>query len=155
MASAGRILIMPKGDWAAETEYEMLDLVYHNGTSWLAKKTTKGIEPSEANKEYWHKVIDTNQSTFSKDITIQKADNGKAMISKNHSDTVDYGTEIFDFASDGKKAKLMVKAYEPEARMVGVSYDGGAFKNLFGEHNIPLLKQYVEQIIADYLAKNN
>ena len=39
MASAGRILIMPKGDWKEETEYEMLDLVYHNGTSWLAKRS--------------------------------------------------------------------------------------------------------------------
>ena len=47
MASAGRILIMPKGNYNADTQYEMLDLVYHNGTSWLAKKTTKGIEPSE------------------------------------------------------------------------------------------------------------
>ena len=58
MASAGRILIIPKGEWNAETEYEMLDLVYHNGTSWLAKKDVVGIEPSDANKEYWHKFID-------------------------------------------------------------------------------------------------
>jgi hypothetical protein len=39
MASAGRILIMPKGEWNAETEYEVLDMVNHNGKSWLAKKT--------------------------------------------------------------------------------------------------------------------
>ena len=58
MASAGRILIMPKGDYNAETEYEMLDLVSHNGTSWLAKKTVKGIEPKTANKEYWHCLAD-------------------------------------------------------------------------------------------------
>ena len=58
MASAGRILIMPKGNYNAETQYEMLDLVYHNGTSWLAKKTTKGIEPGEANSEHWHNLID-------------------------------------------------------------------------------------------------
>lgn len=35
---AGRILILPKGHWNAETEYEMLDFVYYKGTSWLAKK---------------------------------------------------------------------------------------------------------------------
>lgn len=58
MASAGRILIMPKGNYNAETEYEMLDLVCHNGTSWLAKKAVKGIEPSEANNEYWHCMLD-------------------------------------------------------------------------------------------------
>ena len=58
MATAGRILIMPKGKYDATVTYEMLDLVYHNGTSWLAKKTVVGIEPSDANAEYWHKLVD-------------------------------------------------------------------------------------------------
>ena len=58
MASAGRILIMPKGEWNAETTYEMLDLVKHNGTSWLAKKTVLGIEPSNENGEYWQNVFE-------------------------------------------------------------------------------------------------
>ena len=58
MASAGRILIMPKGNWSAEKEYEMLDLVKHGGTSWLAKKSSVGIEPSEANSEYWQNLFD-------------------------------------------------------------------------------------------------
>lgn len=56
MASAGRILIMPKGNWVAETEYEMLDLVYHNGASWLAKKDVVGIEPTSLNTEHWQMV---------------------------------------------------------------------------------------------------
>ena len=58
MASAGRILIMPKGDWAAETEYEMLDLVKHNGTSWLAKKVSSGVEPTVENDEHWQNMFD-------------------------------------------------------------------------------------------------
>ena len=57
MASAGRILIMPKGEYNANTTYEMLDLVKHNGKSWLAKKTSVGIEPSVANSEYWQDVV--------------------------------------------------------------------------------------------------
>jgi len=60
MASAGRILIMPKGNYDSSATYEMLDLVYYNGTSWLAKKTVKGIEPSEANNEYWQIVFDAS-----------------------------------------------------------------------------------------------
>ena len=58
MASAGRILIMPKGNYDSSVTYEMLDLVYHNGKSWLAKKTAIGIEPSEANGEYWQPMSD-------------------------------------------------------------------------------------------------
>lgn len=57
MASAGRILIMPKGAYDASKTYEMLDLVSHNGTSWLAKKTVNGVEPSEANSEYWQNMF--------------------------------------------------------------------------------------------------
>lgn len=58
MASAGRILIMPKGAYDASETYEMLDMVSHNGKSWLAKKTVKGIEPSNANSEFWHNMVD-------------------------------------------------------------------------------------------------
>lgn len=60
MASAGRILIMPKGDYDANSTYDNLDLVKYKGTSWLAKKESKGIEPSEANAEYWQDVFEPN-----------------------------------------------------------------------------------------------
>ena len=53
MANAGRILIIPKGAWSADQTYEMLDLVNHGGTSWLAKKTSAGIAPSIETSEYW------------------------------------------------------------------------------------------------------
>lgn len=58
MAAAGRILIMPKGDYKEESQYELLDLVKHNGTSWIAKKASIGIEPSEANSEYWQNMFE-------------------------------------------------------------------------------------------------
>lgn len=58
MATAGRILIIPKGDYDSTANYEMLDLVRHNGTSWLAKKESTGIEPTTANSEYWQNMFD-------------------------------------------------------------------------------------------------
>lgn len=58
MTSAGRILIMPKGEYNPSATYEMLDLVYFNGTSWVAKKTTVGIEPNTDNGEYWQQMSD-------------------------------------------------------------------------------------------------
>lgn len=76
MASAGRILILPKGNYDAETEYEMLDLVKHNGTSWLAKKTSVGIEPSEANAEYWQDMFDMGIETVLGDIDISSIGDG-------------------------------------------------------------------------------
>ena len=57
MKVAGRILIMPKGTYDESVTYEMLDLVNHNGSSWLAKKTCVGIEPSIENDEYWQVLL--------------------------------------------------------------------------------------------------
>jgi len=61
MASAGRILIMPKGEWNAETEYEMLDLVYRQGASWIAKQNTVGNAPPENENvnDYWQKMCES------------------------------------------------------------------------------------------------
>ena len=56
MATAGRILIVPRGDFSASTTYEMLDLVNYNSATWLAKKTSVGIAPSEASSEYWFRM---------------------------------------------------------------------------------------------------
>ena len=74
MASAGRILIMPKGNYDSSATYEMLDLVHYNGTSWLAKKTAKGIEPSAANSEYWHSMFDLDIAN-----NLTTTDEGKAL----------------------------------------------------------------------------
>ncbi len=58
MATAGRILIIPKGKYSSATQYEQLDLVLHNGDSWLAKQNVKGVEPSDNNSAYWHRFTD-------------------------------------------------------------------------------------------------
>lgn len=55
MQSAGRILLMPKGDYSADTTYTMLDLVNHNEASWVCKKDCTGQEPSDSNTEYWQR----------------------------------------------------------------------------------------------------
>lgn len=80
MASAGRILIMPKGNYSASATYEALDLVYHNGASWLAKKTVSNIEPSAANYEYWHNLLDITPETIG---AIPKENLGQAIYASN------------------------------------------------------------------------
>lgn len=54
MVNAGRILIMPKGDWNALTTYDMLDLVAYNGVAYLARQTNIGQNPStDTAMTYW------------------------------------------------------------------------------------------------------
>lgn len=61
MISAGRVLIVPRGEWNAETTYRMLDLVNHNGYAYLAKRTVVGIEPSNDYPDYWHNMLDIDK----------------------------------------------------------------------------------------------
>jgi len=51
MISAGRVLLMPKGDYDSTATYEMLDIVSYNGSSYIAKSTTTGNLPT--NTTYW------------------------------------------------------------------------------------------------------
>ena len=238
MASAGRILIMPKGNYDPSVTYEMLDLVKHSSTAWLAKKTCTGIEPSEANSEYWHKLVDldwdvdsigaikrsgylyydgnvdelkdagtyhvvtpndkvtgtlpmpdgywytinvfadgtgsvvqiwvvataagtpsrifmrhyggsswypyfelvnANNGAFASDVTLQKANNGKSLISKNHSDSADFGTELIDYDGAGNKLRLSVTSNVNLMDTIGITKNDGDYMRLFGEHNTDLL----------------
>lgn len=48
----GKVSIVPKGQWVADTAYDKLDIVTDNGTSYLAiKAVPKNIAPS--NSSYW------------------------------------------------------------------------------------------------------
>ena len=56
MQEAGYILLMPGGDWNADTTYHILHLVNHNGASWLCKvEECTGQEPSDSNTAYWQR----------------------------------------------------------------------------------------------------
>ena len=160
MASAGRILIMPKGDWNTETEYEMLDLVYHNGISWLAKKNAVGIEPRDANAEHWMKMCD------GADIT---------RILSNYIN-VNGGTMVVDLGLGGGKGTvhatefttyIRAKKDQSNYRDIRITNPGNSESKslfvkvvdcadgvsteykLFGEHNLDLLNQYIDARIAE------
>ena len=50
-AVVGRVLLIPKGDYSAETTYNMLDLVRYNNKSWVCKQNCIGQTPQE--DSYW------------------------------------------------------------------------------------------------------
>ena len=74
--NAGRILIMPKGNYDASAQYEMLDLVYYNGASWIAKKNVSGIVPSES--DYWQKMAESGVA-IEKSINYINCEAGRAV----------------------------------------------------------------------------
>lgn len=62
-ASAGRVLIIPRGNYNPIVTYYMLDLVKDGKSSYIAKKTVNGIAPHEdTTEEYWQ-LMATNEDT--------------------------------------------------------------------------------------------
>lgn len=55
-ASAGRVLIIPRGDYNSATTYNMLDMVYYGGKSYICKQTSTGNDPT--NTVYWQIMLD-------------------------------------------------------------------------------------------------
>ena len=160
MASAGRILIMPKGDWDAEAEYEMLDLVFHNDTAWLSKKSVVGVEPSNANSEYWFKFAVVNTQDYlstagGKVRGMLGVGGGKGIINGN-----DYGAILQSFIDDNNYRSVRVEnplqASNSEDWLKLIDCSDGTISQykVFGEHNLEMLKAFIEQVIAEYLAKN-
>lgn len=79
MAIAGRVAIVPKGDWSADATYKRLDAVTHNNTLYFAKKDVPaGTETS--NTEYWSKSVVGGASAIAttEDAGVVKPD-GKSM----------------------------------------------------------------------------
>ena len=161
MSSAGRILIMPKGEYSASVTYEMLDMVSHDGTTWLAKKTVSGIEPSTDNSEYWQNMFNMSASDYVRasggvingDLALGY---GSGVVGSNV-----YGAYLQSTKDSANYRNIKIESQEYGeglsscARLVDVVDGASAEYKLFGEHNIELLKVYVDRIIAEYLGNND
>ena len=92
MASAGRILIIPKGAWDSGIEYSALDLVTHNSAAWIAKNKNTNIVP-EKNSEYWMELI-----------TLPVANN--------------LGTEVEGYLLDATQGRILLEKIEEQADII-------------------------------------
>lgn len=79
MAIAGRVAIVPKGDWSADAAYKRLDAVTYNNTLYFAKKEVPA-GTATSNTEYWSKSIVGGASAIAttEEAGIVKPD-GKSM----------------------------------------------------------------------------
>lgn len=79
MAIAGRVAIVPKGDWSAGATYKRLDAVTYNNTLYFAKKVVPA-GTATSNTEYWSKSIVGGASAIAttEDAGVVKPD-GKSM----------------------------------------------------------------------------
>ena len=90
MAIAGKVAILPKGEWNSAVSYEKLDAVSYDNALYIAKKPSVGQVPTDG--EYWMFCLQSiDYAEFEKIIngttTVGIAD--KAIKDKNGDDIVD------------------------------------------------------------------
>lgn len=71
MASAGRVLLMPKGTWTANTAYTALDFVYYGGNSYVCKAAVSGTTNPANDTAHWQQMA----SGFDSDLITQTITN--------------------------------------------------------------------------------
>lgn len=83
MAIAGRAAIVPKDDFDAAITYKRLDMVLYNGSSYVAKKGTKGNLPT--NTEFWMKSTESTKVDIAtvKNAGIVKPDGVTITVSED------------------------------------------------------------------------
>lgn len=69
MAIAGKVSIVPRGEWQSTEVYTRLDLVTFNRNAYLSLKNSTGIQPT--NTEYWMLLIENVSNTEIEELQTQ------------------------------------------------------------------------------------
>lgn len=112
MAIAGRVAIVPKGDWSADATYKRLDAVTHNNTLYFAKKDVPA-GTATSNTEYWSKSVVGGEATVDDTISSESTNPVqnkvvKAYVDKKASENVDFSTSTSKLLNDSIEAPLML-----------------------------------------------
>lgn len=78
-ASAGRVLLMGKGDYDVTVTYTALDWVRYQGGAYVAKQTTTGNLPTD--EEYWQLLVKTaSELSGLDDVVLEGIVDGQTII---------------------------------------------------------------------------
>ena len=112
MAIAGRVAIVPKGDWSADATYKRLDAVTHNNTLYFAKKDVPA-GTATSNTEYWSKSVVGGEATVDDTISSESTNPVqnkvvKAYVDKKASENIDFSTSTSKLLNDTVEAPLVL-----------------------------------------------
>lgn len=161
MVSAGRVLIVPKGEWTNLTSYEMLDLVSEGDKAYLARQASVGVRPSEdTNMTYWQPfgssasiaTTDTPGLVMPDGVTITVDATGLIVANLNVSDLKDI--KITNLANgdvlkyDGTQSKWVNVALGTAASRNATSSITSGSTDLIESGAVHSLKQTLESLIG-------
>ena len=90
-ASAGRVLIIPKGAYVAGTTYNMLDLVTYNDRTFVAKRTNTNVVPVDGDD--WMEIVDNGvESASGKSLALVPTSEGNALATHIYGMSTQDGT---------------------------------------------------------------
>lgn len=112
MAIAGRVAIVPKGDWSANATYKRLDAVTYNNTLYFAKKNVPAGTVT-SNTEYWSRSIVGSAVTVDDTISSESTNPVqnkviKAYVDKEVSENVDFSTSTSKILNGTIEAPLVL-----------------------------------------------
>ena len=90
MAIAGRVAIVPKGDWSADATYKRLDAVTHNNTLYFAKKDVPA-GTATSNTEYWSKSVVGGEATVDDALSSTSANPVQNKVVTSNLTNLKYG----------------------------------------------------------------
>lgn len=166
MINAGRVLIIPKGEWINLTNYVMLDLVSEGDKAYIARQASVGVRPSEdTNMTYWQPfgssasiaTTDTPGLVMPDGVTITVDATGLIVASLNVSDLKDI--KLTSLANgdvlkyDGAQSKWVNVALGTAASRNATSSITSGSTDLIESGTVHSLKQTLESKIGEVTVK--
>lgn len=106
-AIAGRVLLIPKGNYDSTATYTMLDMVVYNGSSYICKQECTGVVPT--NTTYWMLNASGSAVAFLNDIgdvVITNVSNGQVLMYNSTTQKWVNGTLTLNGLNDTQFASL-------------------------------------------------
>lgn len=116
MANAGRVAIVPKGEYSDTVDYKRLDLVRFDNDLYIAKKANTGVAPTDS--ETWMLALENVSQTQYDDLINGTTPVGNA----KDSDTVD-NLHATDFMRAMTPGRMREMGFDSEKELY-VSIDG-------------------------------
>lgn len=75
---AGRVAPVTRGAWDSTYDYSKLDMITHNNKTYVARKSSRGMEPTGASDEYWFLALEPYVSDLKGATSYSDGDHGLA-----------------------------------------------------------------------------
>lgn len=149
----GPVGINPRGEYNSETEYEKLDVVTYQGSSYVAKQSVVGQVPTT---EYWQKLVSGGVGVDDIVDNLDSNDGEKPLSAKQGNNLNKSKVEVFDTVAQMKAANLKNGMVAETLGYYSVNDGGGAtYKITNVESETDYQEELENGLYASLIVENN